>query len=151
MDNELWKSIWAVLQTFIPDVEGFRSTPYWDNKQWTWGVGTRVPGSINDQSQRPMKTINKPQAMDEAQAHLVTDFTILSKHIGMPLKVGQWAALLSFSYEEGLTAATRLIPDIMSGDISKIEAHWLQYIYAAGKPNEDIKARRKKEMLMWKM
>jgi hypothetical protein len=84
MDVQLWNSIWGVLETFIPTVEGFVDHPYWDVKQWTWGYGTRVPGSVGDKSKNPGGKITKAEALMEQKNHLVTDFVVLSKVIHTP-------------------------------------------------------------------
>ena len=47
------------LAYFIPLVEGFRSTPYWDVKRYSWGYGTAAPG--------PTGTITREKAFAEKQ------------------------------------------------------------------------------------
>ena len=52
--------------------EGFAKTPFWDNKQWTWGYGTMAPGGYDkdyyDDRKRP--TIDRMSAEVELNDHI---------------------------------------------------------------------------------
>lgn len=129
------------LASFIPSVEGFRSTPYWDVKRYSWGYGTAAPG--------PSGTITREQAFADMISHLLNDYQILSNKITRDLTVKQWAALLSFSYNLGIGNALQLVPVINSGSDSQLADKWNRYIYADGVINQDLVERRQKELILW--
>lgn len=130
-----------VLASFIPSVEGFRSTPYWDSKRYSWGYGTQAPG--------PNGTISREQAFTDMFAHLMNDYSTLAPKITRALTVNQWAAYLSFSYNEGPGAALKLVPDINAGGPQALYDHWMKYVYADGVVNDDLVERRNKEWELW--
>ncbi len=130
---------------FIQEVEGFRSTPYWDFKQWTWGYGTRVPDSIPNPAIRPNKVINKQMAAVEANNYAMNDRRLLQNKLTRPLSTNQWTALLSFSYNLGLGNAYLLIPNINKRNNKSLETQWKSYINAGGVPSSNLIARRNKE------
>lgn len=127
----------------IKRFEGFRSTPYWDVSRWSWGYGTRAPGSSG--------TITTDQATADLIAHAQDDYDTLAPRITRPLLINQWAALLSFAYEEGTgnPGAGALVNDINAGDDRVLETHWKKYIYAGGVVNPDIVERRNLEWDEW--
>lgn len=129
------------LGTFIPSVESFSATPYWDVSRYSWGYGTAAPG--------PNGTITRAKAFTDMVAHLINDYYYLSPKITRKLTVNQWAALLSFSYNEGPGNADNLVDDINAGSDIILEPHWKQYIYAGGSINSNLVARRNKEWALW--
>ncbi len=133
-----WKGITAWL---IPKFEGFSSSPYWDVSHYTWGYGTRAPGSTG--------TITRDQAMREMNEYLKNDYDYLSTLITVPLNANKWAALLSFSYNLGRGNAANLVPYINSNDADGLRDHWLKYVYAGGLVSSNLQARRKKELEVW--
>ena len=138
-----WKTI---LTTFIPQWEGFEPKPYWDVKQWSWGYGTKVPGSGGPGSPNPGGSITKSQALQEAIKHLNNDYLYLRGLVRIPLKNNQWAALLSFSYNEGSGNADNLVANINAGpNYSALETQWKKYIYADGEISQDLIDRRDAE------
>lgn len=129
------------LASFIPSVEGFRSTPYWDVKRYSWGYGTAAPGSTG--------TITREQAFADMLSHLLADYEKLKVRVTRTLNVDQWAAYLSFSYNEGIGRAYNLLANINSGNDAALAAQWRKYIYAGGVVNEDLVDRREKELALW--
>jgi len=129
------------LASFIPSVEGFRSTPYWDVSRYSWGYGTAAPG--------PNGTITRDQAFADMLTHLLHDYEILKGQITRPLSVAQWAAYLSFSYNEGIGNADNLIDNINSHNDTALKTQWRKYIYAGGVVNQDLVERREKELALW--
>lgn len=129
------------LATFIPSVEGFRSTPYWDVTRYSWGYGTAAPGSTG--------TITREQAFADMLTHLLADYVKLSARITRVLTVNQWAALLSFSYNLGDGNAYNLVPLINAGDDTALETKWAKYVYAGGVVNPDLVVRRGREWRLW--
>jgi len=129
------------LASFIPSVEGFRSTPYWDVNRYSWGYGTAAPG--------PNGTITRDQAFADMVAHLLSDYATLSNKITRKLTVSQWTALLSFSYNTGIGNALNLVPVINSGDDQALNTKWNKYVYADGVVNQNLVERRQKEYTLW--
>lgn len=129
------------LASFIPSVEGFRSTPYWDVTRYSWGYGTAAPGSTG--------TITREQAFADMLTHLLADYVKLSARITRVLTVNQWAALLSFSYNLGEGNAYNLVPLINAGDNTALKIKWAKYVYAGGVVNPDLVERRGKEWDLW--
>lgn len=74
--------------------EGFSSTPYWDNKQWTWGYGTKAPG--------PHGSITKEAAELELRKFVmvaVSEFRDIFK--GVPICGTRANALVNMLYNLG--------------------------------------------------
>lgn len=140
----------------IASFEGFRSHPYWDVNRWSWGYGTRAPGNYGYALVYPdaSVTIAKPQALQELQAHADSDYNYLSQLITRDLNANQWAAYLSFSYEEGTANADNLAANINSGDDNALAAQWRLYNKVRDENNvlqysADVAARREKELQVW--
>ena len=141
-----WNSMFKIrlinkLASFIPSVEGFRSTPYWDEKRYSWGYGTAAPGATG--------TITREQAFADMLTYLLADYVKLSGRISRTLTVSQWVALLSFSYNLGVGAAYNLVPLINLDDDNALIDKWAKYVYAGGVINDDLIARRQKEINLW--
>lgn len=134
-------SLTSALQNFIPSVEGFSPTPYWDVSRWSWGYGTEAPGQYG--------TITREQAFSDMLSHLMDDYNTLSAKITVPLNVNQWTALLSFSYNLGVGNAEHLVQYINNGDNDTLGSKWNQYVHAGGVVNSDLVARRQKEWDLW--
>lgn len=139
--SNLKSRIIHILSSFIPTVEGFRSTPYWDEKRYSWGYGTAAPG--------PNGTITREQAYAEMLSHLMGDYEKLLARITASLNAYQWAALLSFSYNVGLGNAYNLVEEINAGDMAALERNWKQYVYSGDEYNPDLVQRRIKEWELW--
>jgi len=131
----------TVLARFIPSVEGFRSVPYWDESRWSWGYGTAAPGSTG--------TISREQAFSDMLSYLLNDYASLKPRVNRSLNVSQWAALLSFSYNEGVGAAYKIVPLINEGDDNALADKWREYVYAGGVVNQNLVDRREKELDLW--
>jgi lysozyme len=129
------------LAAFVPSVEGFRSTPYWDVSRYSWGYGTAAPGATG--------TISRDQAFQDMIAYLLADYNALRKKVTRSLTVKQWAALLSFSYNLGVGDAYDLVPLINEGDFETLGTEWLRYIHSGGVVNQNLVDRRHKEWALW--
>jgi len=136
-----FERIKTVLSSFLPSVEGFSSTPYWDVSRWSWGYGTAAPGSTG--------TITRSQAMSDLLTHVATDYAYLAPLVTKKLNANQWAAYLSFSYNLGTGNADNLLDNINSGDQDALGQQWAKYIYSGGSVNSDLVARRSKEWALW--
>lgn len=129
------------LAAFIPSVEGFRTTPYWDVSRYSWGYGTAAPG--------PTGAISREQAFADMLTYLLTDYEILKPRITRTLSVAQWAALLSFSYNLGNDDAKDIVPLINAGNDTVLYNEWMRYVHSGGTVNPELVKRRKKEWGLW--
>jgi lysozyme len=139
-----------ILKYFLPHWESFSARPYWDYKQWSWGYGTRVPGSVSDKAIKPTGTITRAQAFNDMMQHAERDYTDLKKLIRVPLTSAQWAALLSFSYNLGVGNADNLVYNINSKNMAALQTQWNSYINVRDEsgnlvPNDHLIARRAAE------
>lgn len=87
---------------FIKQREGFAKYPYWDNRQWTVGYGTRVPEGKLEEYQK--NGIPEKEAL-ELLASMMKDFEnsihkYIKKH-NLTLTQQQFDALVSFSFNCG--------------------------------------------------
>lgn len=128
----LFKNRIMELYTLVSDLlakfEGFSAKPYWDVRQWTWGYGTRVPDKfMKDGRPIPGATINKIDAMIDAWAHIQASRSYLQTLINITLTPNQWAALLSFAYNEGDHNADNLVANINSKSWYSLENQWKLY------------------------
>jgi lysozyme len=139
----------TILKSFLPQVEGFSATPYWDYKQWSWGYGTKVPGSANDPAQNPGGTITREQAIVAAIDHVRNDYLYLKPLISVSLSPNRWAALLSFSYNLGPANADNLVPNINKQDTVALQNQWMSYVHAGGVVLPSLIDRRAKEWSLW--
>jgi len=137
-----WKQ---VLQPFLVKWEGFLQFPKWDFKQWSWGYGSRVPGSVDDPAINPGGQITRAAAMIEALKHVVKDYEYLKQLVKVHLKPKQWAALLSFSYNLGPGNADNLVSAINMGDNETLRQKWNSYIMAGGTVKQYLIDRRAAE------
>lgn len=109
----------SVAESFIISEEGFIPVSKWDYKQYSWGYGTAAPGAG--------LSISESQARDELRAFVQKDYNYLNNLINVPLNSNQWAALLSFSYNEGPGNADNLVPNINAQDWDAMAAQWRLY------------------------
>lgn len=133
--------ILQVTDWLIPQFEQFKSSPYWDVSRWSWGYGTQAPG--------PTGIITRDQALQDMRTVVNDNYNYLSEVITRPLNANQWGALMSFTYNEGEGNGDNLVDDINAGNDAVLEPHWKKYIYAGGKINSDLVARRNSEWQLW--
>lgn len=130
-----------VLASFIPSVEGFQPHPYWDVSRYSWGYGTKAPGSTG--------TISREQAFADMLSYLLSDYNLLKGKITRVLNPNQWAALLSFSYNLGNDDAVDMVPYINAGNDAALSNQWMKYVHAGGVVNQNLVERRQKELVLW--
>lgn len=135
-----------LVKEYFVDWETYSAKPYWDVERWSWGYGTRVPGSIDNKTIVPGGTISQVQAFKDAYQHVQNDFDYLQELISVPLTGGQWAALLSFSYNLGPGSADNLVANINSRNWPALRSQWLLYNKAGGKYNQHLADRREYEV-----
>lgn len=134
-----------ILAQFLKDWEGFEAKPYWDVHQWSWGYGTRVPGSSTSKYIVPGGTITREQAMKDLLQYASSDKAYLTPLIHLNLRPYQWAALLSFSYNLGSGDADNLVYNINTQDWQALEDQWNRYIYVDGQISQHQIERRAAE------
>lgn len=130
----------------IASFEGFSAVPYWDVSRWSWGYGTQAPGSSG--------TITEAEAMQALMDHAQIDYDYLKPLVTRELRPNQWAALLSFSYNEGPGNADNLIDNINSGDDQALGAQWMLYNKVRDRNgnlvfSQTLADRRAKEFQIW--
>lgn len=137
---------YATVDWLIPSFEGFSATPYWDVSRYSWGYGTPAPG--------PTGTITREQAVIEMNKHIDADYNYLKRLISRPLSANQWAALLSFTYNEGQGNGDNLVNNINSGDDTALEQQWKLYNKVRDENgilqvSSDLVDRRNREWEVW--
>lgn len=130
-------SFWPQLKNFVAEWESYSATPYWDANRYSWGYGTKAPGSSG--------YIDRERAWQEMTAHLENDYRYLKPLISRNLAPNQWAALLSMAYNTGPGNADNLVSNINSGNWPALESQWKQYIYSNGVPLQSLRDRRAAE------
>jgi GH24 family phage-related lysozyme (muramidase) len=140
-----------LLSDLFKKFEGFSPTPYWDVRQYSWGYGTKVPQQFMlDGKPKPGIRISREQAMNDAMNHANASRKYLESLIKVSLTNNQWAAILSFAYNEGDFNADNLIPNINSKNWSALEKQWKLYTKVqqpdgSYKDSTDLKSRRAAE------
>ena len=143
------EDFFSILKTFFTKWENFSASPYWDVSRWSWGYGTKVPGSIDSKYNKPTGTISREQAWKDTTIYVNNDFTYLNKLITRKLKPQQWAALLSFSYNMGVDDADNLVNNINTNNDYALQTQWMKYIYINSQPSDYQKQRRSAEWQLW--
>ncbi len=134
-------SIISAAQALIQSFESFSPTPYWDVKRYSWGYGTPAPGATG--------TISRDEASQEMLPYIQDGYEYLLPMLSRTLSINQWAALLSFDYNEGPGNADNLIDNINSGDDAALEHQWKLYNKAGGQVSSNLIARRAREWEVW--
>lgn len=81
------------LPSFLEQFEGFHSTPYWDQQQYSWGFGTKAPGASG--------SISREQATTEMMNYLSGVEETIAEMVNVPLNQNQFDALASLIYNIG--------------------------------------------------
>ena len=102
----------------IKDFEGFRSTPYWDNSQWSVGYGTRCSG--------PDVTVTRAQAEQMLRDMLKNDFepavNNFCKKNGKQPTQQQFDAMLDLTYNNGPKWTTgTAVPDVVLNPSTELD------------------------------
>ena len=102
----------------IKDFEGFRSTPYWDNSQWSVGYGTRCSGpDVSVTRAEAEKLLRKVLA--DTYEPVVNNFC---KKIGKQPNQQQFDALVDLTYNVGGSWTTgSAVPNVLTGPVTALE------------------------------
>lgn len=159
--NELYPDENAV--SFIYGAEGFQSTCFYDNKQWTIGYGTECKGSNHPSNpyyhQKGPHTITKAEANKEAREQLNSDYASrVRRAVGnLEMNQNQFNALLSCAYNHGNVLENgckycgyRAMPLVkyLKGEMTEDEAHskMLTWCIMEGSRDEQgLRNRRRRE------
>lgn len=130
----------------IKEFEGFKANEYLDL------AGIRTIGWGTTNFDKNIKKVTK----QEAEAYLNRDISIilndLRKIIKVPLNHNQWAALISFVYNVGITAfkhSTLLKLINAQKNIYEIETEFMKWKHVGKKVVEGLVNRRRKEFLLF--
>jgi len=124
---------------FIAEQEQFRATPYWDEKQYTNGYGTKAKSKdevITEEEAR--KRLN--QQVEVARKAVKR----LEEKYDEPFTEGQTKALISFTYNTGQGNLMKLA-DKGNRGISEIGDMLTEYVYAGKKKLPGLVKRRELE------
>jgi lysozyme len=139
-------AVLALSATLVKPWEGYSATPYKD----IVGVVTVCYGSTNGVQ-------NKTYTLEECEATLHTELgqylVGAANCIGKPLTENEWAAVLSWTYNVGVSAACKstLIRQINRGEPASVWCYELRrWVYVKGrkKPVRGLANRREAELAM---
>jgi GH24 family phage-related lysozyme (muramidase) len=120
--------IYSLVSNLLSKYEGFSAKPYFDVSRYSWGYGTQVPAKyIVNGKPKPGIFIDKVSAMADAWLHIQASKSYLSKLVKIELTPNQWAAFLSFAYNEGDGNADNLIPNLNAKKWNALETQWKLY------------------------
>lgn len=128
---------------FIKEFEGCRLTPY----RCSAGVLTIGYGHTGSDVTEGM-LISKI----DAEKLLIDDLSRFQKElaplVAVPIKEGQFIALMSFAFNLGINAFKRstLRRELNAGNVQEAADEFLKWCNAGGKPVEGLKRRRSAEM-----
>ena len=123
--------------SFIIEFEGFSSRSFWDSQQWSIGYGTKASGRG--------ETITRAQAKIDLLKELAIPGRWLDRNINTDLNQNQIDALISFGYNLGTGALTRLKFDINGRRFSRVASRMLSFNHADGEVNAGLTRRRRAE------
>ena len=121
---------------FVKRFEGLRLTSYWDYHQWSIGYG-----SISYEGQ----TITEEQAAKKLKGDLKKYAASLSAALHVTLLPEQETALLSATYNLGVTGVSRIIKVCNTGDFDAAAKLLRRYDHAGGKRLPALTRRREAE------
>ena len=125
------------LTEFVKGFEGFSARPYWDNKQWSIGYGTKATGQEG------------PITKQEAEQRLAQELAKAREHVvsradkyGYKLNDNEIDALTSFAYNVG---GIDQLTDSGRRSKAEVAAKIAAYNKSAGKPLKGLATRRAAE------
>jgi len=127
----------------VKRLEGFRSTPYWDGKQYSYGYGIKAPSKD--------ATITREQAEEDLSDRLRQDREYVVKYgrsKGYNWSQQQAEALTSFVYNLGREALNE-VTDSGARSNEVIKRAMLEYVNVDGVPSAGLKKRRELERSMF--
>lgn len=127
--------------------EGFRAQVYKDGAGYpTIGYGHRLtPGESFPNG------VTLEQATELLKKDLQTAETAVNTLVKTPLSQSQFDALVDFTYNVGAgnLEASTLLAELNKGDYSAVPGEFVKWVYAGGKIQPGLVARRQDEAKMW--
>jgi lysozyme len=133
----------------IKQFEGLRLKAYPDpgtgNEPWTIGYGTTV--YPDGRKVKKGDVITKAQALEYLQHDTRRFANAVGQVVSVPLNQNRFDALVSFTYNVGISAFSRstLLRKINAREYEAAEAEFDKWVYAAGKVLPGLVTRRKAE------
>lgn len=127
--------------------EGFRAQVYKDGAGYpTIGYGHRLTAGESFPN-----GITLGQATDLLKQDLQTAETAVNTLVKVPLSQDQFDALVDFTYNVGAgnLEASTLLAKLNKSDYSAVPAEFVRWVYAGGKVEAGLVARRQDEAHMW--
>ena len=141
----------AIAVPLIARFEGFRATPYQDVAGvYTIGYGfTYTPDFKRVTATTPDMTQTAAQAWLEA--FVSKTLAAVRQMVCVPITDNQAAALTSICYNEGTQAirSSRLMLALNQGLTQEAADGFLSWVYAGGRPNAGLQARRRAERALF--
>jgi GH24 family phage-related lysozyme (muramidase) len=129
------------LVDFIKKFEGFRTTAYWDYKQYSIGYGTKANSST--------EVIDEPEALRRLTLEINSAEQAVEK-VAKNAPKGVKQALTDLTYNAGSGWEQQALGQlILAGSYEEAKAHVLQYNHAGGVVNAGLTARREAEVKMF--
>jgi len=138
----------------IAKFEGLRLKAYPDpgtgNEPWTIGYGTTV--YPDGRKVKKGDVITKAQALEYLQHDTRRFANAVGQVVSVPLNQNRFDALVSFTYNVGISAFSRstLLRKINAREYEAAEAEFDKWVYAAGKVLPGLVTRRKAERELFK-
>lgn len=129
----------AIAGAMIPDLEGVKYAPYYD----VAGVLTVCYGHTGSDI-RPGKKYTETECRELLKKDLIPFERSVNRSVKVPASEFQKAALITFSYNVGVTAFERsaLLRQLNAGNYSAACAGLRRWIYAGGKKWKGLMNRR---------
>lgn len=132
------KAKYKTLTDHVKKTESFSATPYWDNKQYTNGYGTKA--------KHKNERITKAEAQKRFDKHLEKDIKRVEAFVPSDTPQGIKNALASLSYNAGYSwMKAGLGKAIQKKDWKDAKRRFLQYNKSDGKKSDGLVNRRKIE------
>lgn len=136
-------------RSFIRQQEGYRNTPYQDVAgHWTVGIGHKITTDDG---------ISTGQVLSDAQIQALFDDDVATAEsevkqlVSVPLTQGQFDALVDFVFNLGRAhlATSSLLRYLNAGNYAAAVHQFSRWVYADGKVNSGLVARRQSEQQMF--
>lgn len=132
----------------IKDFEGFRADAYPDprtgGEPWTIGYGTTVYD--NGTKVKRGDKVTEQKASIELVQKVAKLMTELEGLITVPLTDGQWAAMVSFAYNMGVSGSGLQIARLNKGLVAEFKRKHLEYVNKGSNVEAGLLRRRKAEL-----
>jgi lysozyme len=136
-----------ILIPWLKEMEGFSSRIYRCSGGYkTIGYGHRI-----ERNEVFFVPLSRAEAEQVLRADILSLMPKVQRLITVPLRVNQWAALLSFSFNVGVAALQRstLRLKVNRQEHKLVLEEFMKWIWAGGKPSKGLKNRRFKEGLLY--